>query len=110
MPDVAHQCTVHFRRFEDVVNERGGGGFFITSSALNIFSSECCFSSKSISFSNNSLEYFGWIAEPSETNTLYPSRLARSAAPTPLSPAPSMTSRLLMDFIWRSGLRGFFVS
>src|SRR5665213_131726 len=65
-------------------------GLFITSSPFSIRSSLCFPSSYSMSFSSSVCLYCSDIFPPSETNTSYPFCLARMAAPTPLSPAPSM--------------------
>src|SRR6187401_744160 len=69
----------------------GMPGLFTTSSALRIFSSLCLPSSKSIPACCNSLRYISFKEPPSERKTSYPFCFASKAAPTPLSPPPSIT-------------------
>ena len=73
-------------------------GLLIIIPACKIFSS-VCLSSNSISFNSNSLLYSSLILPESETSTSYFFCLASKAAPTPLSPAPSMISFLFIHFL-----------
>ena len=64
-------------------------GDFTTVSAAKIRSKEWPNSSHSILFEASSFLYFSEINAASETKTFIPLILAKTAAPTPLSPAPN---------------------
>ena len=68
----------------------GMPGLFIISCAPSIFSSVCCFSSHSMLCSSSICLYLSAMLPKSDTNTPNPSFCARTAAPHPLSPAPSI--------------------
>src|SRR5690554_5605688 len=70
-------------------------GLFITSSACRTRSWVCIPSSKSIRYSCNVPRCLSCIFPLSERNTSKPFARARMAAPTPLSPPPKTTIRLL---------------
>ena len=67
-------------------------GLLITISAFKILLSVCCFSSNSIAFFKRTSVCFLEISPLSETKTSNPFCLPRIAAPTPLSPPPSIAN------------------
>src|SRR5699024_9002356 len=80
------------RIFLTIETESAIPGLLTTTSASKIQSSLCCPSSQSILLFKRTFRYFGEIFPLSETHTSYPFFFPKSAAPTPLSPAPSTTS------------------
>src|SRR6185312_13351982 len=81
-------------------------GLFIINEAFRIFSSEFTPSSNSISFKISSSLKVDFIIPLSLTKTSNPFCFASKAAPTPLSPAPSMTILFFIQFFnWDQQLK-----
>ncbi|CDB36972.1 unknown [Phocaeicola dorei CAG:222] len=75
-------------------------GLLITSSAFRMRDSVCLPSSHSMPRSFSMFLYESLIVDMSETKVSKPCFFARTAAPAPLSPAPSMTILLAIIFVY----------
>ena len=75
-------------------------GLLITSSAFRMRDSVCLPSSHSMPRSFSMFLYVSLIVDMSETKVSKPCFFARTAAPAPLSPAPSMTILLAIIFVY----------
>ena len=75
-------------------------GLLITSSAFRMSDSVCLPSSHSMPRSFSMVLYLSFIMDISETKVSNPCFFARTAAPAPLSPAPSMTILLAIIFVY----------
>ena len=75
-------------------------GLLITSSAFRMRDSVCLPSSHSMPRSFSMFLYMSLIVDMSETKVSKPCFFARTAAPAPLSPAPSMTILLAIIFVY----------
>ena len=75
-------------------------GLLITSFAFRMRDSVCLPSSHSMPRSFSMFLYMSLIVDMSETKVSKPCFFARTAAPAPLSPAPSMTILLAIIFVY----------